>query len=139
MRVRFRYGVQVEKLLRASETIQRSLRPKQNVTHLCAHSCRIRYAGVMSIAHVLPSREARTEIPKALRRFRTEGATADPVVFGSHRRPEAVVIPFELYTSLLPAIEEIEIAQIVRERNAEQARPLSVLAAELGLDAADYE
>jgi hypothetical protein len=60
-------------------------------------------------------------------------------VFGSHRRPEAVVIPFELYTSLLPAIEEIEIAQIVRERQGEQARPLSALAAELGLDAADYE
>ena len=93
----------------------------------------------MSIAHVLPSREARTEIPKALRRFRTEGVTADPVVFGSHRRPEAVVIPFDLYMLLLPAIEEIDIAQIVHERQAEQARPLSELAAELGLDAADYK
>ena len=93
----------------------------------------------MSIAHVLPSREARTEIPKALKRFRVEGATAEPVVFGSHRKPEAVVIPFELYTSLLPAIEEIEIAQIVRERQGEQARPLSEFAAELGLDAAGYE
>lgn len=99
----------------------------------------IRYTGGMSIAHVLPSREARTEIPKALRRFRTEGVTADPLVFGSHRRPEAVVIPFELYTSLLPAIEEIEIAQIVRDRKGEQARPLSEFAAELGLNGADYE
>lgn len=45
----------------------------------------------------------------------------------------------ELHTSLLPAIEEIEIAQIVRERQGEQARPLSEFAAELGLDAADYE
>jgi PHD/YefM family antitoxin component YafN of YafNO toxin-antitoxin module len=93
----------------------------------------------MSIAHILPSREARTEIPKALQRFRTEGASADPVIFGSHRRPEAVVIPFELYTSLLPAIEELEIAEIVRARSVEQARPLSEFAAELGLDAADYE
>ena len=93
----------------------------------------------MSFAHVLPSREARTESPKALRRFRAEGAAAEPLVFGSHRRPEAVVIPFELYTSLLPAIEELEIAKVVNERRHEQARPLSALAAELGLDPADYE
>lgn len=93
----------------------------------------------MTITHVLPSREARTEIPKALRRFRAEGATAEPIVFGSHRRPEAVVIPFELYESLLPAIEELEIAHIVRERRGQQARPLSEFAAELGLEAADYE
>lgn len=93
----------------------------------------------MSITQVLPSREARTEIPKALRRFRAEGATADPLVFGSHRRPEAVVIPFDLYVALLPAIEELEIAQIVRERQGEQARPLSEFAAELGLDATPYE
>ncbi len=92
----------------------------------------------MSIAPILPSREARTEIPKALRRFREEGATADPVIFGSHRRPEAVVIPFELYTALQPAIEELEIAAIVRERLGEPARPLAELAGELGLDPADY-
>lgn len=93
----------------------------------------------MQIAHVLPSREARTEIPKALHRFRTEGAAADPVIFGAHRRPEAVVIPFELYTALLPAIEEFEIAKIVRERQDEPARPLSEFAAELGLNPSDYE
>jgi PHD/YefM family antitoxin component YafN of YafNO toxin-antitoxin module len=92
----------------------------------------------MPIAPILPSREARIEIPKALRRFREEGASADPVIFGSHRRPEAVVIPFELYASLLPAIEELEIANLVRERSTEAARPLSELADELGLDADDY-
>lgn len=92
----------------------------------------------MSIAPILPSREARTEIPKALRRFRAEGATADPVIFGSHRRPEAVVIPFELYRKLLPAIEEVEIAALVSARQSEPTRPLSELAGELGLDPADY-
>ncbi len=92
----------------------------------------------MSIAPILPSRDARTEIPKALRRFRVEGATADPVIFGSHRRPEAVVIPFELYRELLPAIEEVEIAALVSARQGEPARPLSELACELGLDPADY-
>lgn len=92
----------------------------------------------MPITHVLPSREARVEIPKALRRFRDEGATAEPLVFGSHRRPEAVVIPFELYAALLPAIEELEIAEIIREREGEPTRPLSEFAAELGLNPADY-
>lgn len=60
------------------------------------------------------------------------------MIFGSHRRPEAVVIPFELYASLLPAIEELEIAGIVRERQGEPSRPLSELAGALGLDPADY-
>ncbi|MFC4245087.1 hypothetical protein ACFOYW_17095 [Gryllotalpicola reticulitermitis] len=89
---------------------------------------------------ILPSGHARTELPKALARFRAESAAAQPLIFGSHRKPEAVVIPFELYTSLLPAIEELEIAQLVRERSAEgPARPLSELATEVGLDPNDYQ
>ncbi len=93
----------------------------------------------MSIPHVLPSHAARDELPKALRRFRAEGVSAEPVIFGAHRRAEAVVIPFDLYSQLLPAIEEIEIAQIVRERSqAGPATPLSELAESIGLDPADY-
>ncbi|WP_147305267.1 type II toxin-antitoxin system Phd/YefM family antitoxin [Subtercola boreus] len=88
---------------------------------------------------ILPSREARTELPKALKRFRAEGSASEPLIFGSHRKAEAVVIPFELYTALLPAIEELEIADLVRERSsAGSSVPLSDLADQLGLDAADY-
>lgn len=84
---------------------------------------------------VLPSREIRTELPKALARFRSEGIAARPIVFGAHRKPEAVVIPFELYASLLPLIEDLEIAQIVRERTAAgPATPLADTAAKLGID-----
>lgn len=92
----------------------------------------------MSIASsfsVLPSREIRTELPKALERFRLEGISAQPIVFGAHRKPEAVVIPFELYASLLPLIEDLEIAQIVRDRTAAgAATPLADTAAKLGID-----
>lgn len=92
----------------------------------------------MSIASsfsVLPSREIRTELPKALERFRQDGIAAAPIVFGAHRKPEAVVIPFELYASLLPLIEDLEIAQIVRERTAAgPATPLEETAAKLGID-----
>lgn len=93
----------------------------------------------MSIPEVLPSNVARDELPKALRRFRAEGESSAPLIFGAHRKPEAVVIPFDLYSQLLPAIEEIEIAKLVRERSqAGEARPLSELAEQLGLDPADY-
>ena len=84
----------------------------------------------MSCPRVLPSREARTEIPKALRRFRIDGALAEPVVFGSHRRPEAVMIPFELYTALLPMIEELKSATPERGRQGEHAPPLNELEAD---------
>lgn len=84
---------------------------------------------------VLPSREIRTELPKALERFRREGVLAQPIVFGAHRKPEAVMIPFELYASLLPLIEDLEIAQIARERTAAgPATPLADTAAKLGID-----
>lgn len=93
----------------------------------------------MSIPHVLPSHAARDELPKALRRFRSEGLSSEPVIFGAHRRAEAVVIPFDLYSQLLPAIEEIEIAAIVRQRSqAGAATPLSELAESIGLNPADY-
>ena len=86
---------------------------------------------------VIPSREIRTELPKALKRFRHEGITAAPVVFGAHRKPEAVIVPFELYVSLLPLIEDLKIAQTVRERTAAgPATPLEETAAKLGIDLA---
>jgi len=50
---------------------------------------------------VRPVSEAREELSRALARFRREGASAAPVIFGSHRKPEAVVIPFEAYTELM--------------------------------------
>lgn len=92
-----------------------------------------------ALAHVLPSGDARTELPKALARFRHDGALAAPVVFGAHRKAEAVVIPYALYERLLPAIEDLEIAELVRQRAAEGAAvPLSDVAASLGLNPDEY-
>ena len=91
-----------------------------------------------SLLTVLPSGDARTALPAALRRFRTEGASSEPVVFGAHRKPEAVVIPFELYEQLLPVIEDLQIAQLVRDRSAGESVPLADIAATVGLDPDDY-
>ena len=50
---------------------------------------------------VRPVSEAREELSRALARFRREGASAAPIIFGSHRKPEAVVIPFEAYAEVV--------------------------------------
>jgi hypothetical protein len=84
---------------------------------------------------VLPSRDARDELPNALKRFRAEGVSAEPLIFGSHRKPEGVVIPFELYEEVLPLVEDILIARAARERIAAGAAvPLSDIATRLGVD-----
>lgn len=84
---------------------------------------------------VLPSRDARDELPNALKRFRAEGVSAEPLIFGAHRKPEAAVIPFELYEELLPLVEDILIARAARERiSAGPAVPLSDIAARVGVD-----
>jgi len=88
---------------------------------------------------VLPTNEARTELPKVLRRFRERGALAEPVVFGAQRRPEGVMIPFELYSELLPVIEDLQIAHLAAERaSAGPAVPLADIAEAAGLNADDY-
>ena len=49
------------------------------------------------------------------------------------------MIPFELYEELLPVIEDVEIAHLVRERSAAgNAVPLADVAAAIGLNADDY-
>jgi PHD/YefM family antitoxin component YafN of YafNO toxin-antitoxin module len=55
---------------------------------------------VSDLHSVHPVSEARAELSRALARFRREGAAAAPVVFGSHRKPEAVVLSFEAYAQL---------------------------------------
>ncbi|MCK2029655.1 MULTISPECIES: hypothetical protein [Microbacterium] len=88
---------------------------------------------------VLPTSEARAQLPDALRRFRKEGALSRPLVFGGHRRAEGVVIPFDLYVDLIPAIEDLEIAYLVRQRSeAGETGELADIASDLGLDPDDY-
>jgi hypothetical protein len=60
--------------------------------------------------HVRPVSEVREELSSALARFRREGAAAAPIIFGSHRKPEAVVIPFEGYIRYLDFIRRQQAA-----------------------------
>lgn len=73
-------------------------------------------------------------------RFRSEGVAADPVVFGDHRRPEAVLLPYETFTLLLDIAEDIAIAERIRRRLADDngnRTSLADVAEELGIDLAD--
>ncbi|MBM7505905.1 nucleotidyltransferase domain-containing protein [Agromyces aurantiacus] len=52
---------------------------------------------------VVPVAEARAGLSSILRDFRARGKDAGTVVIGSHRRPEAVLLPYEAFTSLSSA------------------------------------
>jgi hypothetical protein len=67
---------------------------------------------------VLPTSEARSALSSITAGFRKRGASSAIVIFGNHRRPEAAVIPYELVELLDPIIEDLVIAQRVRDRLA---------------------
>jgi hypothetical protein len=58
---------------------------------------------------VLPTTEARDTLSKILARFRDEGPRATPVLFGDHRKPEAVVVPIELWDQVETMIMQIRL------------------------------
>ena len=93
----------------------------------------------MSTTRVRTSREAREEIGATLARFQSEGATAEPLVFGPHRNPQAAVIPFELYERLESILEDLELAETLASRMSQPPSDSDVLLTDLGFDPADFE
>lgn len=57
----------------------------------------------------LTTTEARSALSATLARFRAEGITAEPLVFGDHRRPEGVVVPYDLYIELESHVEQVRL------------------------------
>jgi hypothetical protein len=49
------------------------------------------------VIQVHPLSEVRARLSGILARFRREGAGAEPVAFGTHRKPEAILLPYEAY------------------------------------------
>jgi PHD/YefM family antitoxin component YafN of YafNO toxin-antitoxin module len=49
------------------------------------------------VVQVHPLSEVRQRLSGILARFRREGVEAAPVAFGSHRKPEAILLPYEAY------------------------------------------
>ena len=67
---------------------------------------------------VLPVGEVREALSKVLATFRREGRDARPVFFGSRRRPEAVIIPIDLFEQMVPILEDVLIAREIQARRA---------------------
>lgn len=67
--------------------------------------------------HPVPTTEARRDLNRTLKRFRAEGPTAEPVLLGAHRKPEAIILPYEAYEVLRDVIEDVAIAAQLRERD----------------------
>ncbi|SDQ08840.1 hypothetical protein SAMN04489738_0163 [Pseudarthrobacter chlorophenolicus] len=92
----------------------------------------------MTIASVETVTQARSGLPGHLRAFREEGVLAEPALIGGHRKPEAALIPIEMYEQLLPQIDEIRMRAEVTHRIAtNRSMPLADLVSELGLDSAE--
>jgi hypothetical protein len=50
---------------------------------------------------------ARAELTTRVAEFKNLGSEARPIVFGSHRKPQAVILPYELFTELLDVAEGV--------------------------------
>ncbi|PPF12236.1 hypothetical protein [Rathayibacter rathayi] len=88
---------------------------------------------MISPAPVLSFREARDQLAHALDTYRS-GAEPEILIFGSHRKAEAAVVPYALVSQLLSRVDDEEIAAIVCERRARESVPLSDVAARFGVD-----
>jgi hypothetical protein len=50
---------------------------------------------------------ARAELTTRVAEYKSLGAEARPIVFGSHRKPQAVIVPYELFAELLDVAEGV--------------------------------
>lgn len=55
-----------------------------------------------------------------------EEAQGEPVAILNHNRPTAYLIPADSYEALLERLEDLELDRIIRERQDEKARAISV-------------
>lgn len=67
-------------------------------------------------AEVLSTGEARARLNQIAAGFDDAGADAEPVVFGSHRRAQAVIVPWVLWQRIAPVIEDALDAEQARTR-----------------------
>lgn len=94
-----------------------------------------------SFRTVVPSSEAREQLSSYLKLFREGGEQADPVVFGSHRKPEGVILSYERYEWQMEILDELVASEEVREALAQDAgrrAELADVSREAGFDPAEF-
>jgi PHD/YefM family antitoxin component YafN of YafNO toxin-antitoxin module len=60
--------------------------------------------------------ETRQDLTKILADFRVKGKKAVPIIFGSHRKPEAVLVPAGIWKKILNEIDDLQLALTVQDR-----------------------
>ena len=90
---------------------------------------------------VLTSTEARTALPGLADEIERVGLAFEPVLFGSHRKPVAAIVPAELLERLEGLLEDIAIAPEVTSRLSagEGEKSMADYAREFGLDPSTFE
>jgi PHD/YefM family antitoxin component YafN of YafNO toxin-antitoxin module len=89
---------------------------------------------------VVPSAEARNRLSGYLKLFRETGGRAAPVVFGSHRKPEGVILSYERYEWLTEVLDELVASEEIREAlEADTGKRIELadVAREAGFDPAE--
>jgi antitoxin StbD len=71
---------------------------------------------LLGMAEVLPTNEARAKLNQIAAGFDHDGPDAVPVVFGSHRRAQGVIVSWQLWQRIAPAVEDLLDADLARRR-----------------------
>jgi hypothetical protein len=81
----------------------------------------------MKVTGVQTTSETRADLTKIVKQFRDEGPAAIPVLFGSHRKAEGVIMPMWMWEELLERLDSAETELIVRQRmaNPQLAEPMT--------------
>lgn len=90
---------------------------------------------------VVPSIEAREHLSKYLKLFRDQGADAEPVIFGSHRKAEGVILSYQRYERLIEILDDLVASEEVRDAMAADTGKrieLADVVIEAGLDPAEF-
>lgn len=91
---------------------------------------------------VLTTSAARSQLTSIVADFRRDGPDAEPVVFGSHRKAEAALIPIAMLDKLLPLVEDIvavEKAKARYEHDTGERLDFNQLVTAVGFDPADFD
>ena len=70
---------------------------------------------------VLTTSATRSQLTSIVADFRRDGSDAEPVVFGSHRKAEAALIPIAMLDKLLPLVEDM--VAVEKARSATSTTP----------------
>ncbi len=91
---------------------------------------------------VLTTSAARSQLTSIVADFRRDGPDAEPVVFGSHRKAEAALIPIAMLDKLLPLVEDmvaVEKAKARYEHDTGERLDFNQLVTAVGFDPADFD